>query len=166
MFYREAGMMTFAVFFTGFLLLISTVLLHQIVTLNPVNPTSVITVEFFIIFGLVSGLIASSILTQGELKVLSRIGEFTISNKSMLYATAVGLPAFLAVTSLFVVLGSGFFGGELFFIFAGSFTYFLLRLILIIRWERTNKKVVMTRYGTFTTPAKLYTYPTLPNNQG
>ncbi|MGD0643980.1 MAG: hypothetical protein ABSA75_03650 [Candidatus Bathyarchaeia archaeon] len=95
MIYREAGMMMFAVFFTGFLLLVSIVLLHQIVTLNPVNPTSVITVEFFIIFGLVSGLVASSMFTQGELRVLSRTGEFTISNESVLYASAVGLPAFL-----------------------------------------------------------------------
>ena len=161
--YREVNMMSFEVIFTGFLLFGSIFLLYQIVTLNPVDPTSVVIVVSFLVFGLLSGAIAANMVTQGELRVLSRKGEFTLRNRSIIYAAAVGIPAFLLINFLFILFGSAFIFGEIFFLFAGFFTYFLSRLTLILRWEKRNKKVVMTRYGTFTTSGKLYTYPNTVN---
>lgn len=163
MMYREANMMSFEVIFTGFLLFGSIIPLHQIVTLNPVDPTPVAIVVSFIPFGLLSGVIASIMTTQGELKVLSKKGEFALRNRSVLYAAIVGIPAFLFINSLFILLGSAFVFGEIFFLFAGFLTYFLSRLSLIVRWEKRNKKVVMTRFGTFTTSGKLYSYPNTGN---
>ena len=156
--YREVDMMSFGVIFTGFLLFGSIILLHQIVVLNPVDPASVVIVVSFIVLGLLSGVIAAIMVTQGELRVLSRKGEFTLRNRSVIYAGAVGIPAFLLINFFFVLFGNAFVLGEVFFLFAGFFTYFLLRLSLIVRWERRNRKVVMTQYGTFTTSGKLYTH--------
>ncbi len=158
MMYREVNMLSFEVVFTGFLLFGSIILLHQIVTLNPVDPTSVVIVVSFIVFGLLSGVIAAIMTTQGELRVLSRKGEFTLRNRSVVYAATVGLPVFLFINFFFVLFGSAFVFGEIFFLFAGFFTYFLSRLSLIVRWEKRNKRVVMTRYGTFTASGKLYSY--------
>jgi len=158
MMYREANMMSFEVIFTGFLLFGSIILLHQIVTLNPVDPTSVAIVVSFIVFGLFSGVIAAIMTTQGELRVLSRKGEFTLRNSSVIYASIVGIPAFLFINFFFILFGRAFVFGEMFFLFAGFFTYFLSRLSLIVRWEKRNKKGVMTRFGTFTTSGKLYSY--------
>lgn len=156
-------MMSFGVVFTGLLLFGSIILLHQIVTLNPVDPTSVVIVVSFIVFGLLSGVIASAMTTQGELRVLSRKGEFTLRNRSVIYAGAVGIPVFSFINFFFLLFGSAFVFGEIFFLFAGFFTYFLSRLSLIVRWEKRNRKVVMTRYGTFTTSGKLYSYPNTAN---
>lgn len=161
--YREVNMMSFGVIFTGFLLFGSIVLLYQIVTLNTVDPTSVVIVVSFMVFGLLSGVIAAMMVTQGELRVLSQRGEFTLRNRSVIYAGAVGIPAFLFINFFFILFGSAFVFGEIFFLFAGFFTYFLFRLSLIVRWEKRNKKVVMTQYGTFTTSGKLYSYPNTAN---
>jgi len=161
--HREADMMIFEVIFTGFLLFGSIILLHQIVTLKPVDPTSVAIAVFFIVFGLFSGVIAAAMTTQGELRVLSRKGEFTLRNSSVIHASIVGIPAFLLINFFFILLGSAFVFGEILFLFAGFFTYFLSRLSLIVRWEKRNKKVVMTRFGTFTTSGKLYSYPETGN---
>jgi hypothetical protein len=163
MMYREVNMMSFGVVFTGFLLFGSIFLLYQVVTLNPVDPTSVVIVVSFLLFGLLSGVIAANIVTQGELRVLSRKGEFTVRNRSIIYAAAVGIPAFLFINFFFILFGNAFVFGEIFFLFAGFFTYFLSRLSLILLWEKRNKKIVMTRYGTFTTSGKLYSYPNTAN---
>jgi len=71
----------------------------------------------------------------------------------------------LLINFFFALLGSTFVFGEIFFLLAGFFTYFLSRLSLITHWEKRNKKVVMTRYGTFTTSGKLYSSPNNRTNQ-
>lgn len=158
MVHRDVDRMILLVIFTGFLLFGSIFLLHQVVTLNPVNPTSVLIVVFFIVFGLSSGVIAAVITTQRVLRVLNGKGEFTIENTSIVWAALVGV-AFLIISFFIVLLGIAFASGEIFFIFAGLFTYSLLRLILVVRWEKRNKKVVMVQFGTFSTSGKVYSYP-------
>ncbi len=148
------GLLSLAFLFFGDVLLF-----RQIVTLNPVNPSSIALVVCFIIFGLGSGIIAGTIVTQGELKVLKRKGEFTIGNRAIIYAGTAGILAFLLFHFLFRALSPAFVYGEVSFLFAGLFAYFLLRLILIVRWETENKRVVMIQQGTFSRSTRLYIYP-------
>lgn len=141
---------------TAFLFFGSITLLALVVTFNPVSPSSVYTVISFIILGLGSGVIAATSVTSGELRILNRKGEFKTTALSIVYAGAVGLPVFLLVNFLFEILGSALVFGEVFFLFAGLFTYSLVRLTLLVRWEIRNEKVIMIQSEFLSSSGKLY----------
>lgn len=144
------------VLLTAFLFFGGVTLLALVVTFNPVNPSSVFTVISFIVFGLGSGVIAGTSVTGGELGILNRKGEFKMNGLSIVFAVVVGLPVFFLVTYLLEILGRAFVFGEVFFLFAGLFAYSLSRLILLVRWETQNKRVVMIQQGTFSSSGRLY----------
>jgi len=155
--FREDANTVIILLLTAFLFFGAVTVLSLVVTFNPVNPSSVHTIIFFIVFGLGSGVIAGVWVTNGELRVLNKRGEFKMmSNLSVVYASVIGLPVFFLVTFSFVILGRAFVFGEVFFLLAGLFSCSLSRLILLVRWETRNKKVVMVQHGTFFSSGRLY----------
>jgi hypothetical protein len=154
---REDARTVIILLLTAFLFFGAVTVLSLVVTFNPVNPSSVHTITFFIVFGLGSGVTAGVWVTNGELRVLNKSGEFKMmSNLSFMYASVIGLPVFFPVTFSLEILGRAFFLGEVFFLLAGLFAFSLLRLILLVRWETRNKKVVMVQHGTFFSSGRLY----------
>ena len=156
---REAVNSGIGAFLTGFLLLGSLFLLCLVVTFNPVNPTSVSVIILFTTLGLLSGVVAAKLVTQGELKILSNKGEFTLSNRVIIYAGVAGIFSFLIISFVLMILNRASILGEGFLLLAGLFTYFSTRAYILIRWETKNNKLVMIQPGTFTTSGKLHVYP-------
>jgi hypothetical protein len=158
--HREADLILFEVLLTAFLLFAGLLLFYQVVTLNPVNPSSVIIIVSCMVLGFPSGLTAALLVTQGELKVLSKKGEFTVSNKAIIIGGVALILTTIFLNSLMTIFWTrSFIIGEIFFLFVGLFTFFLSRLIQIKYWENKNKRFIMMQFGTFTISSKLYLEP-------
>jgi hypothetical protein len=145
---RLSDMTLVGLILTALLFFGATILFHQVVTLNPIKPSTVYIVVFSTLLGLGFGTVAGWFLTEGQLRALGMKGEWRLKDsKILVFAVIASLLVFLLVSLVIVMAGRPAFDvGEIYFVLSAAFTLYLSRMCLVVRFERQTKKFIITDF--------------------
>jgi len=153
---RLSDMTLIGLVLTALLFFGAVILLHQIVTLNPVNPFSVYVVILSTVLGLRFGIITGWFFTKDQLKILRMKGIYKPAHSRVsVLAIVVGLSVFLLVSALVEIAGLAFEAGEIYFVLSAVFMLYIARMAFIVGFERQTRKVIMMDFFS----SRLYIYP-------
>jgi len=154
---RLSDMTLVGLILTALLFFGAIVLFRQVVTLNPIRPSTIYIVVFSMLLGLGFGTVAGWFLTEGQLRVLEMKSEWKLrDSKILVFAVVAGLLVFLLVSLVIVMVGRPAFDvGEIYFVLPAAFTLYVSRMVLVVRFERRTKKFIITDFWS----NRLYTNP-------
>ena len=127
----------------------SVFLLIDLPIFNPVNSTSLAIAYLGLCLGLVFGLFAMRWYTKEQLEILRKNNEFKGAGSKKLNVGAYSGTAIFVVFSFFLlyfrtsVLAHDLAIGLILFVFSAVFFGIIIRMRLIISWERQEEKIVM-----------------------
>jgi hypothetical protein len=137
--------------FSTLLFLGSVFLLIDIPIFNPVNPFSLAIAYLGLCLGLVFGLFAGRWYTREQLKILTTNNEFRgLGSRKIRVIVFGGSSIFLLFElSIIYLKASALVNSLALFIFSATFTMFVIRMILLISWEKHERKIVMAEWNKF-----------------
>jgi hypothetical protein len=145
---RLSDMTLVGLILTALLFFGATILFRQVVTLNPIKPSTIYIVVFSTLLGLGFGTVAGWTLTEGQLRVLGMKGEWRLKDsKILVFAVVAGLLVFLLISLVIVMADRPALDvGEIYFVLSAAFTLYVSRMFLVVRFERQTKKFIITDF--------------------